>query len=172
MCAPSNKGVDDILDRLHRESIRDGKGWAIWRHAARIKRVNYDQGNLYIHSVDQKALPSDPYVHNVGKGRKNACSKARKSFFRACINVLITLVSSGGARFRSIKENFDIVIADEVGQASEPETLVHLTSVSKRSGRFHLIAVGDHRKLPPISQAQHVMPLPGSRGGTHRMMEP
>ena len=157
VCAPFNKGVDNILNRSHRDGIPDGKGEAIWPQAARITRANYHQGNLYMHSVDQKALPFDQYIHNVGAGRKIASSKARKYFFRECIIFLTTLVSSGGARFRSIKEKFDTVIVDEVGQASEPETLVPLTSVSKSSGRCHLIAVGDHRQLPPISHAQHAM---------------
>lgn len=41
--------------------------------------------------------------------------------------------------------------------ASEPETLIALTSASRHSSRCHFVGVGDHRQLPPVARASYAM---------------
>ena len=137
VCAPSNKGVDNILERLDRDSIPDGKGGRIWPQAARIAKAGHDHANLSSYSIAQKALPFDQYIHNIGTNRKNPSNKARKSLFGECVVLLRTLVSSGSSTFRNCKVPFDVIITDYTGQANKPETLIPLSNVSRRSNRCH-----------------------------------
>ena len=162
VCAPSNKGVDNILERLDWDGIPDGKGGRIWPQAARIAKAGHDHANLSSYSIAQKALPFDQYIHNIGANRKNPSSKARKSFFGECVVLLTTLVSSGSSTFRNCVP-FDLVFTDETGQANEPETLIPLSNVSRRSNRCQFVAVGDHHQLPPIAVASHSMRCIGQR---------
>ena len=70
-------------------------------------------------------------------------------------------MSSGSTTFRNSKVSFDLIITDETGQSNEPETLISLSNVSKRSTRCHFVAVGDRHQLPTTGVASHSMRCTG-----------
>lgn len=159
VCASSNKAVENVLERIHRDGIPDGKGGIFRPQSVRIARTGYDHGDLSMYTLNQKALPFDHHIHHIGKKRKSASNMARKSFFKECVVVSSTLISAGGSTLKNSKIPFDIVIIDEVGQSPEPEVLIPLVSASKVSNRFHVVAVGNHKQLPPVALASHTMKM-------------
>ena len=160
IACPSNQAIDNILRRIKEQGISDGKGGSFQPQCVRISREDYDYKDLAEFSINEKALPIDiHWLNRQEPQRKRASNAAKKAFGKECVVVLTTLATSGGIRLKEVKMDFDIIIIDEAGQTIEPETLMPIVAFCKKSRlhRCHVVQVGDHKQLRPMSNASHMV---------------
>lgn len=74
------------------------------------------------------------------------CTKSKIINYRICIGTLSCFGSMMQVRF--YKDHFSHVIIDEAGQATEPQTLIPMTFLSKISGQ--VVLAGDPKQLGPM----------------------
>uniref|UniRef100_A0A914UWB7 RNA helicase n=1 Tax=Plectus sambesii TaxID=2011161 RepID=A0A914UWB7_9BILA len=147
LCAPSNSSADLLAQRLL--TTIDAK--CIYRMHALCRPMN--------------SVPSDVLnVSNVFKSPTGSKSFdfPKKSQF-ANYRVIVTTLATAGRLVSAAfdKEFFTHVFIDEAGQATEPETLIAITSLVEPSptANTHLVLAGDCKQLGPVLQsvlaAQH-----------------
>lgn len=74
------------------------------------------------------------------------CTKSKIMNYRICIGTLSCFGSMMQVKFA--KDHFSHVIIDEAGQATEPQTLIPMTFLSKFSGQ--IVLAGDPKQLGPM----------------------
>ncbi|KAF3279567.1 DNA-binding protein SMUBP-2 [Orbilia oligospora] len=164
VCGPSNISVDNIADKLgpfRIPMVRIG-------HPARLLpsvistsldvAIKYSSGGMLVNDIrkemDEK-LNTSKKTRNGTERRKlwedirdlrKECKvrerRCTEDIVRASKIVLSTLHGAGGRDI--IRQNFDVVIIDEAGQALEAQSLIPLAR-----GPSKCILAGDHLQLPP-----------------------
>ncbi|KAF3159349.1 hypothetical protein TWF225_011891 [Orbilia oligospora] len=164
VCGPSNISVDNIADKLgpfRIPMVRIG-------HPARLLpsvistsldvAIKYSSGGMLVNDIrkemDEK-LNTSKKTRNGTERRKlwedirdlrKECKvrerRCTEDIVRASKVVLSTLHGAGGRDI--IRQNFDVVIIDEAGQALEAQSLIPLVR-----GPSKCILAGDHLQLPP-----------------------
>ena len=144
--ASSNAAVDNIVLRIHREGIPDGHGDIVRPRMMRLHRHGYDPTHPSVtqYLVNNLARPYDE------EERAHPSLTAKRLCADECIVFIGTSSSVGGAQFKELRQDIDIIIHDEAANSLEAETLIPLTSSMHEDGnrRLFYFAIGDERQLP------------------------
>jgi ATP-dependent RNA/DNA helicase IGHMBP2 len=167
VCAPSNLGVDNVLERL----IRAGENAIRLGHPARVLPelrahsldvlVEEHEDVRLAHRLvrDALALKRKASKYTRAKPRKGARNElrdearqlfadARRLERRAMDHILDTanvICATSTGIYEDVLDDreFDLLVIDEAGQSTEPPCWIPLQRARK------LVLAGDHRQLPP-----------------------
>lgn len=157
VCAPSNIGVDQLTEKIHRTGVR------VVRLCAKSREsVDSSVDYLSLHNlVVQYAANANDDLHRyitLKKTQGELNTRDRKRYLHLLRNtedmilksadvICCTCVGSGDLRLRRFR--FKQVLVDECTQAAEPEALIPLVKGAKQ-----VVLVGDHCQLGPVIMAQ------------------
>eukprot|EP00939_MAST-03C_sp_MAST-3C-sp1_P002336 g2336.t1 len=165
VCAPSNVGVDQLTEKIHRTGIR------VVRLAARSREdVESNVEALCLHNMVRALAGATSSNGGRGRGRakRNDLRKlfqlkdtvgelsprderkfhklvraSERKLLKSAQIICTTCVGAGDPRLRKFR--FRTVLIDEATQATEPECLIPIVNGCRR-----LIVVGDHCQLGPV----------------------
>ena len=82
--------------------------------------------------------------------RNNPSLRARRLCARECIVFLSTISAAGGAAFKELVQDVDVVLHDEGANSLEIDALIPLAAACTNDGRGRLfyVSVGDEKQLP------------------------
>lgn len=166
--APSNIGVDQLTEKIHRTKLK------VVRLAAKGREsVKSSVDFLTLHQlVDQlsKQTKNELYKLTLLKGVQGELStkdhrrylQLKRKTERAILSSadVICCTCSGAADPRLKDFRFRHVLLDEATQATEPEGLIPIVKGAKQ-----VVMVGDHRQLGPV-----VMSKPAAKAGLNRSL--
>ena len=149
VCAPSNIAVDNLMEKTHAVGLRvvrvDAKG--------REYEFHPYLAELSLHRIVLKREPRLERLKEFGisKAERQELLQLKSVIEQKVLSeaevVCCTCSSSGDNRV--IVNEFQSLVIDECGQATEPETII---PISLTKGR--VVLVGDHKQLGPIVQSK------------------
>lgn len=171
--APSNIAVDRIASVLHAWGVRVVRLYA--RHREKGDFAHHPNA---LHKLVEQRLQCVPEGKDIMRLRdKQYLDPKEKSKLNRLLHelsediitsqadvVCATCVGSGDQRLRSF--TFSTVLIDEAGQATEPEILCPLSYGAK-----HVVLVGDHLQLCPMTKSPKVAQLNITRSLFARLVE-
>lgn len=186
VAAPSNAAVDELIVRLLKEGVYDGRQKTTLR--PRIVRVGRPESIQQQHqsraandraSSESKKLRKKwrKYAKDVDsilletlvtkhKSSFATVKMARQAILKNAQIVFCTLSGAGSVAMCEFAQQFDALVIDEAAQAVEASTLIPFKFKPSR-----IVLVGDHRQLPATVMSKKLVGIGYDRSLFQRLVE-